>query len=44
MKKPFTLLIALGLLLVAGCATTEYKSFEGKTNVISTLPPNTTSC
>lgn len=33
MKKPFTLLIALGLLLVAGCATTEYKSFEGKTNV-----------
>lgn len=33
MKKPFTLLIALGLSLMAGCATTEYKSFEGKTNV-----------
>lgn len=33
MKKPFTLLVALGLSLMAGCATTEYKSFEGKTDV-----------
>lgn len=33
MKLGVALSVVLAALLVAGCATTEYKSFEGKTNV-----------
>lgn len=33
MKLRVALSMVLAVLLVAGCATTEYKSFEGKTNV-----------
>jgi hypothetical protein len=33
MKSVYALLVALGLLLIAGCATTEYKSFESKSTI-----------
>jgi hypothetical protein len=33
MKKLIMLLIGFSLSIIAGCATTEYKSFEGKSNL-----------
>lgn len=33
MKKQVVLLLALSLSLMSGCATTEYKAFEGKVSV-----------
>lgn len=34
MKKSIALGMLFAVLLLAGCATTEYKAFEGKGNVI----------
>lgn len=34
MKKPVALVMILAVSFFAGCATTEYKAFEGKGNVI----------